>query len=259
MLQAQRKGVRLSRKVYGPTHVRRRHFLKTIGADDRPNRAGPNSAPDMFGPRLTACRRSRRKEHACRVDARVRSSRGGDLSFGEGGSARVDWRRRGRIGVREGGTRKQSDESFGQRHDFLDGMGSRTSRRFGNLRSDGGRYVRGRRDLVAHRVDFAADIICCGAQRPGWRTDGRSNASRAAVITQICPSRALPCHVIGPFRSSPCRRIVGRRCATAMASPKGALKHDRAGGLASGRRARARILRISRTHTLRAEAAARPA
>ena len=29
------------------------------------------------------------------------------------------------------------------------------------------RYIRGRWDTVAHRVDIAADILCCGAQGPG--------------------------------------------------------------------------------------------
>jgi hypothetical protein len=43
-------------------------LFRAYDVDVRPARAGSNSSPDIFGPRLTACRRSVRKERACRLD-----------------------------------------------------------------------------------------------------------------------------------------------------------------------------------------------
>ena len=107
----------------------------------------------------------------------------------------------------------------------------------------------------------AADIICCGAQRPGWRESPAPAASGGGSVQRTCQSVTRPPGAAvassRDFRPSSCCRIVGGRCATAMASPRGALKHDPAIGPARGRWARAGLLRISRPHTLRAEAAAR--
>jgi hypothetical protein len=53
------------------------------GVDDRPDRAGPNSAFDIFGPRLTAFLPDRRKERACRASTRTADGeplRNGEIS-----------------------------------------------------------------------------------------------------------------------------------------------------------------------------------
>ena len=79
MLGAEREIVRFGRKVDGLAHGRRRRLLRAHDVAGRPDRAAQNSALDIFGPRLTACRRSRRKEHASRPGRPKPTSRGGDL------------------------------------------------------------------------------------------------------------------------------------------------------------------------------------
>jgi hypothetical protein len=57
------------------------------------------------------------------------------------------------------------------------------------------RYIRGRWDTVAHRVDIAAEILCCGAQGPGGeRTQVQPEpTSRRSPISR---SQARHCRVI---------------------------------------------------------------
>jgi hypothetical protein len=131
----QRARIRLGRKVHRPTHERRRCFLRLQGGDDRPDRAGPNSAFDIFGPRLTACHHYRRKEHACRLDAHGRYKGAATTSFGEGSASPTIG---GAAAAVASMTRlvEARRRIVRQGHDFLDRMKCRRNWRPGDFRAD---------------------------------------------------------------------------------------------------------------------------
>ena len=239
MLGTERESVWFGRKVYGLTHGRRRCFLRMQGGDDRPDRAGLNSAFDIFGPRLTACRHYARNMPVASTRTAVTNG-AASSSFGEGSASPTIG---GAAGAVPSMTRlvETRRRIVRQRRDFLDRMKCRRNWRAGDFLLTNIRYLRGRWDTVAHRVDIAADILCCGAQGPGGE---RTQARHCRVIRLSLV--ALPPHSRRTMRKLP-------------NLAKGRLRHDGARGYARGRRVPAGGRLISRIHTLRAQAAARAA
>ena len=125
-------------------------------------------------PRRTARRRPRRKDRACRVDERVRPSRPPLPPAMEGRRQSI-----GRAAARVVECESPRQTETGNR--FGSGAISST-RRIGvpetSVRPREIMSAR-RQNGIAHRAGFAADIICCGAQRPGWRAEaGATRAER---------------------------------------------------------------------------------
>lgn len=124
-------------------------------------------------------------------------------------------------------------------------------RRSENLRAGRAYYGPGRQDAVAHPMDFAADIVCGGAQGPGWR----AIAGAVAADTGSPPSKLdAALRVVVSFAL----RLAAAWSArwASRASPTAASRHNCESGLGRGCRDGAGGCLASRLCSLRAQAAA---
>lgn len=158
MLRREREGIRFGRKVYSPAHrsaprLGRVGRLRPSGegiedcVGSRPNCASPKFAFDIFGPRRPTRPRLPRKDHASRLEERDRHPEAATSPWVTA-ALRLHWQFPGHVLLQLAPIRR-----------FPCGL----------------RSLRPRTplDVVAHRVDIAADIICCDAHGPGlWAIPG---------------------------------------------------------------------------------------